>query len=282
MYKKATILLTGFKMIDIIKSNELCLSDFGVQKVLTQQFMSYDAGKGKKESSFGFMVQGNGIFSSAFGNLEVNEGDLIYIPEGARYRSLSKGSPFVEYYCVHVSFRNDPASGRVDRRFGMQKIDTLSTPETGAVFAEMYELVRTGTMVSRARALHLFYGFFAEAAKHLKEAERPACSPCVDRALAYIEEHFREDYSTADLAKHCLVSESQLYHLFKRELHTTPVEYKNEMKILASIEHLKEDALSVEEISFRLGFHSVSYFRRIFKNATGMTPKEFRHKHLAQ
>ena len=206
MYKKATILLTGFKMIDIIKSNELCLSDFGVQKVLTQQFMSYDAGNGKKESSFGFMVQGNGIFSSAFGNLEVNEGDLIYIPEGARYRSLSKGSPFVEYYCVHVSFRNDPASGRVDRRFGMQKIDTLSTPETGAVFAEMYELVRTGTMVSRARALHLFYGFFAEAAKHLKEAERPACSPCVDRALAYIEEHFREDYSTADLAKHCLVS----------------------------------------------------------------------------
>ncbi|MBQ7011553.1 MAG: helix-turn-helix transcriptional regulator [Clostridia bacterium] len=269
-------------MIDIVKSNELCLSDFGVQKVLTREFMSYDAGKGKKESNFGFMMQGNGVFSSVFGNLEVNAGDLIYIPEGARYRSLSKGSPFVEYYCIHVSFRNDPAAGRVDRRFGMQKIDALSTPETGALFSEMYKLVRDSSMESRARALQLFYGFFAEAAKHLKEAERAACSPCVDHALAYIEEHFCEDYSMAELAKECLVSESQLYHLFKRELHTTPVEYKNEMKILASIEHLKEGVLTVEEISFRLGFHSSSYFRRMFKSATGMTPKEFRRKHVAQ
>lgn len=282
MYKKVTFLLTGGKMIDIVKSNELCLSDFGVQKVLTREFMSYDAGKGKKESNFGFMMQGNGVFSSVFGNLEVNAGDLIYIPEGARYRSLSKGSPFVEYYCIHVSFRNDPAAGRVDRRFGMQKIDALSTPETGALFSEMYKLVRDSSMESRARALQLFYGFFAEAAKHLKEAERAACSPCVDHALAYIEEHFCEDYSMAELAKECLVSESQLYHLFKRELHTTPVEYKNEMKILASIEHLKEGVLTVEEISFRLGFHSSSYFRRMFKSATGMTPKEFRRKHVAQ
>ena len=53
---------------------------------------------------------------------------------------------------------------------------------------------------------------------------------------------------------------------------------KNEMKILRSIEYLKNGYTSVEEISASLGFRSAAYFRRLFKKITKMTPTEYRRK----
>ena len=86
----------------------------------------------------------------------------------------------------------------------------------------------------------------------------------------------------SELAKACYVSESRLYHLFRAEMHKSPIEYKNEMKVLRSIEYLKNGYTSVEEISALLGFRSAAYFRRLFKKITGMTPSEYRRRHAAK
>ena len=52
------------------------------------------------------------------------------------------------------------------------------------------------------------------------------------------------------------------------------------MKVLRSIEYLKNGYASVEEISAMLGFRSAAYFRRLFKSmVTGMTPTEYRRRH---
>ena len=102
------------------------------------------------------------------------------------------------------------------------------------------------------------------------------------KALAYIERRCCEDFPVSELAKACYVSESRLYHLFRAEMHKSPIEYKNEMKVLRSIEYLKNGYTSVEEISALLGFRSAAYFRRLFKKITGMTPSEYRRRHAAK
>jgi len=265
-------------MTRTIKAKEFCLSDFGIQKVHYTGEATFDSTRGKQQTNIGFLKQGNCCFSSSFVTVNCEEGDLIYIPEGTRYISQSHGSPDVEYYCFHLTFRTDKDGKRFDKSFGMQKIE-ISSKDIGNEFLEVYALLESGDDRSRFIALEKFYRLFATVLPHLKEAKAPDCSPCVLKAIDYIEKHFKEEYSTASLAKECFVSESRLYHLFKKEMHTTPVSYKNELRILRSIEYIKSGYQTVEEISVELGFRSAAYFRRVFKDITGIAPTEYRKKY---
>ena len=262
-----------------IKAKEFCLSDFGVQRVYYHGSATFDTMHGKQQTNIGYMKRGSCVFSTDFTSIELHEGDMIYIPEGTRYVSKSCGTPDVLYYCVHASFRAGKDGSRFDHKFGMQKIEGLSTPDFGEVTVLLHSLLEKGDDLSRLIAVGKFYEMFAEILPLLKTATFPDCSPCVLKALDYIEKHLREEYSTAKLAKECFVSESRLYHLFREEMHTTPVTYKNELRILRSIEHIKSGYKTVEEISEELGFRSASYFRRVFKDITGMTPTEYRKKY---
>ncbi|MBQ4150203.1 MAG: helix-turn-helix transcriptional regulator [Clostridia bacterium] len=265
-------------MTRTIKAKEFCLSDFGVQKVHYTGSATFDSTRGKQQTNIGFMKQGKCVFSSSFTTVECNAGDFIYIPEGTRYTSQSEGTPDVEYYCFHLTFRTDKDGKRFDQSFAMQKIEGIKS-EIGNEFLEAYSLLEKGDDLSRFIVLEKFYRLFATILPQLKAAKAPDCSPCVLKALEYIEKHFKEDYSTAQLAKECFVSESRLYHLFRQEMNTTPVLYKNELRILRSIEYIKSGYQTVEEISEELGFRSAAYFRRVFKDITGMTPTEYRKKY---
>lgn len=266
-------------MTRTIKAKEFCLSDFGIQKVHYLGNATFDSTRGKQQTNIGFLKSGECRFASSFVTVNCKAGDLIYIPEGTRYISQSHGTPDVEYYCFHLTFRTDKDGKRFDQSFGMQKIENVFGNDVGDVFLEVYSLLESGDERSRFIALEKFYGLFATVLPHLKEATAPDCSPCVLKALDYIEKHFKEEYSTATLAKECFVSESRLYHLFKEEMHTTPVSYKNELRIVRSIEYIKAGYQTVEEISEELGFRSAAYFRRVFKDITGMTPTEYRKKY---
>ena len=134
----------------------------------------------------------------------------------------------------------------------------------------MYALRVRGDIGSRLMAIVKFYRLIGALLPALSAAEAPQCSPCVIKALAYIERRCCEEFPISELAKECYVSESRLYHLFRAEIHKSPIEYKNEMKALRSIEYLKNGYASVEEISALLGFRSAAYFRRLFK-------KNYRH-----
>ncbi len=266
-------------MAEKIKAKEFCLSDFGVHKVHYLGDSSYDSSKGKEQTYVGYMRRGSCRFSSTFSTVECGAGEFVYIPEGVRYTSESRGAPDVEYYCVQFSFRTDKDGKRFDRRYGMQKIEGITDKAFGDAFVEIYELLSAGDSFSKVMALGKFYSLFAEIMPLLHEAKMPDCSLPVRRAIEYIEAHATENFSMAQLAKECFVSESRLYHLFSEEIKTSPVVYRNEVRILRSIEYIKTGYLPVEEISTTLGFRSAAYFRRVFKEFTGMTPTEYRKKY---
>ncbi len=261
-----------------IKAKEFCLSDFGVQ-IVNHHGGTFDTLRGKQQTNIGYMKRGTCLFSTATSAVELHEGEMIYIPEGTRYTSKSTGAPDVLYYCLHLSFRAGKDGSRFDQGYGMQRIEGLPTVGLGEEILDLHALLEQGDAVSRLTAIGRFYGMFTEILPHLHIAETPACSPAVIKALAYIEKHCCENYTTAELAKECFISESRLYHLFREELHTTPISYKNEMKILRSMEYIKTGYQTVEEISEMLGFRSAAYFRRVFKDITGMTPIEYRKKY---
>ena len=74
------------------------------------------------------------------------------------------------------------------------------------------------------------------------------------------------------------MSEVYFRKLFKSAIGVSPAKFMINCKTARAKELLSEDYLSLEEIAERCGFSSLSYFCRVFKSSTGMTPGEFRSK----
>jgi len=66
--------------------------------------------------------------------------------------------------------------------------------------------------------------------------------------------------------------------LFKAYTGLSPYQYFLQLKIHRAQHLLQEDALSIKEVAFMLGFDNQYYFSRIFKKKTGCSPSEWQHQ----
>ena len=106
--------------------------------------------------------------------------------------------------------------------------------------------------------------------------EKPYDTGIAGRALEYIDRNIGECIRTSEIAKQLHISESHFCHEFKRCTGSTVSEYITSKRISKAKEMLVDSSKTISEISTELGFSSFSYFCKIFKEKTGMTPGEFR------
>lgn len=98
----------------------------------------------------------------------------------------------------------------------------------------------------------------------------------LQKALTYIDANLDKDLSIKSISKGINVSKSALYSKFHSLLNSTIGEYVNKRRIERAIQILIETNLSIEEVSQKTGFSSASYFTKIFKQHTSVTPLKYR------
>ncbi len=91
----------------------------------------------------------------------------------------------------------------------------------------------------------------------------------------YISEHYKEKITLDNICFLFGINKTSLCQSFKNEYSTTILNYINKLKIKEAKRLLRENNLTVTEISENLGFNSVHYFCRLFKNETGQSPKAY-------
>lgn len=115
----------------------------------------------------------------------------------------------------------------------------------------------------------------------LPEADAPSrrervAAERVKTMLSFVEEHFSEPLTVADVARSALVSESVCVRSFKRLLGTTPIRYVRRLRVEKAATMLLETGLPVGEVGLACGFSDVSYFTQTFRELKGKTPTAFR------
>ena len=83
-------------------------------------------------------------------------------------------------------------------------------------------------------------------------------------------------WTVSDVVDYSNFSHVHLIREFKRYFNCSIVEYLRRVKISFAMDYLKHSSLSISEISFLLGFSSVSHLNHIFKETTGKTPLQYR------
>ncbi|MCR4683649.1 MAG: AraC family transcriptional regulator [Clostridiales bacterium] len=98
----------------------------------------------------------------------------------------------------------------------------------------------------------------------------------------YITEHFSENLTLSDICKKLGYSVPYVSSKFRETVGMTFSQYLQKERINRSRALLLCTNLSVEEICARVGYHNSTFFYRIFKKETGVSPREYRssHEHL--
>lgn len=99
--------------------------------------------------------------------------------------------------------------------------------------------------------------------------------------LKIIEDAPHQNWSVIDLAKKANTSESTLYRYFKKHLNTTPNQYLWDVKLEHAKKLLRDNTdLNISQIGYKVGIQNPFYFSKIFKQHTGISPKQYREGFL--
>ena len=101
-------------------------------------------------------------------------------------------------------------------------------------------------------------------------------NPLIENIKNYIEENFNFDFAVSEISKVFNYNEKYLGKVFKAKTGYTIKEYINYRRVDMAKDMLKATNLSVIEISLKVGFNNVTYFNKIFKRLTNLTPMEYR------
>jgi AraC-like DNA-binding protein len=98
----------------------------------------------------------------------------------------------------------------------------------------------------------------------------------VRQAMAYVHEHYADPISRSDLARHVALSDDYLTFCFRKELGVTPIAYLHRYRVNQAKQLLTGTSKSITEIALKVGFSDGSYFSRIFRRETGVSPQTYR------
>jgi ligand-binding sensor protein/AraC-like DNA-binding protein len=96
-------------------------------------------------------------------------------------------------------------------------------------------------------------------------------------AIEYIQQHLDEKITLSKMASLCKVSDSYFSKLFAKEGLGSLSVYVNNVKMARAKELLKSNDWPIRYIAHNLAYDDSSYFIKVFKKNTGMTPEEYRN-----
>lgn len=101
-------------------------------------------------------------------------------------------------------------------------------------------------------------------------------SNTIYRVMEYIKSNFSRKITLEQVAACACLSSSHISGIFKKETGITISAYITHVRIEKSKLLLRQPELTISEIASMCGFEDQSYFTRVFKNHTGISPRKFR------
>ena len=237
---------------------------FAIYKFSKHHYTDNASNNGAPSNFVVVMFKGNAVIKAKNFSLEINEGDVFFIPKSLLYQSFWYGDENGDIEFLSLSAQNLPIKD--NQRFTLQKIDCTSS--TRELLNQFFD-----DLTVNCKTVGLFYSFLGEVIPNMKR-DPSHYEPVLEKALHYI--HSNPDAQAADIAAFCNISEPTLYNIFKKNLNKTPNDAKQQILCEKAITLLTTTSLSIEDISAELGFSSSSYFRKILKKHTKKTPSMIR------
>lgn len=173
-----------------------------------------------------------------------------------------------------------PEQGKAIEQALVSALTTTDYRLAGLMLA-MRDEVKEGCPSGRLYAESISLALLAYVAG--KYAPPPGSSECVAslapaqkrRIVAYIRADLSANISVSELAGLVHMSPSHFARVFKASFGTTPYRFVMHERIEAAKQMLAEAKMTSSEVAMCFGFSSQSHFLKVFRQFTGVTPRQY-------
>lgn len=96
----------------------------------------------------------------------------------------------------------------------------------------------------------------------------------------YIDNNFSKISSPQEVAEYCGINPRYMSTLFKQYSPNSPHEYIMSLKLNKAANMLLTSTLSIKKVGHKIGFDDPYHFSRNFKRFHGLSPRDYRNKHI--
>ena len=215
-----------------------------------------------------YIEKGRALFETPTGSFIIAPNNVIfaksYLP--LKYRAYDK-----ELYLSFVTI-GGVAANTIVSHFNA---DEFSYYENSAIYQKMLTCYNSAKKFSSTetlsrRAYDLFMTYFVELSKS-------TISKPVSLAKDFIKNNYQKNIGISDISKAAGVSQSLLFHLFKKEVEYSPMEFLQKTRIERACNLLLGDNnQKIKDVGIDCGFWDTSYFCKVFKAEMGCSPSKFK------
>ena len=98
----------------------------------------------------------------------------------------------------------------------------------------------------------------------------------MDQVMRFILENSKRQIPLEEVAEQAYMSKEAFCRFFKLRTRRTFTQYVQQLRVTEAKKLLLETELSISQVSFQVGFQTLSHFNKTFKSLTEMTPKDWR------
>jgi AraC-like DNA-binding protein len=226
-----------------------------------------------------YVPAGTGSLETKSRRSAVRAGDLMLLhkDDWHRYRpDAGKGwetywvgfkGPYIEKYVRDRLFAD---SSSIARSIGHPQ-DLIS------IFDQLIDLSKRDGALFKRVALGALLQIVAHASiPPSKESAAPPPSTVSEKAVAFMRQNLFTDIDFHQLASSLGLSYSRFRSIFKCDTGLAPHQFLLNERVACARRLLKDPAVEIKTIGYKMGFNSPSYFSRLFRRKTGTTPSAAR------
>nr|WP_325211865.1 AraC family transcriptional regulator [uncultured Oscillibacter sp.] len=226
----------------------------------------------------GYIEDGQGLLICRDVQYALKKGDIILYNPGDLHSCTERGAP-PDYWGLHIPRETmldltGELTGRRTPPVFSQNV--LSDPEAAWDFRTLHRQIMSGSReFGKEERLLLLLSRLLRLCGQPLETPPPAGREAVERARAFMEEHYGERISLERIAGEAGLSKSALLRAFAREKGVTPYGYLENLRI-SRAKKLLEQGVSPAEAALWTGFSDQSHFTNYFSRFLGLSPGAYR------
>ena len=208
---------------------------------------------------------GNATISDQYGDVELQTGDILFIPANLRYATKGSAENLV---AIHFTCK----AKLYDR---LIKFTPKSHLHYEKKFMKLQEVWQKKQFGYEYECVSIVYSILSMIEKELAEVSIFDKNKQLSDVMDYINENYtNSSFTVSDLALMCGMSETFFRKTFKEKFKVSPLKYVNNLKLKYALELLASNYYRISEVAEKSGFSSVYYFSSFIKKETGYSPGE--------
>ncbi|HBE14218.1 MAG TPA: hypothetical protein DCY74_08620 [Clostridiales bacterium] len=202
--------------------------------------------------------------------LSAKSRNMVYLPPDSVYTSHWRGDAPSRFFVldINITDRQNCMLG-----FG-QDVCILFTDTTHMYqgYLKDIESLPDNTPLAWLDRTALALNLYREIAREVTMAKLGQQYRQIYKGILFIEKNYTQKFTIQEVAAMCFISEGHFRKLFYACKHTSPLDYRNSLRIRRATELLKSNLYSVTQAGEAVGFDDVKYFSKLFKRYTGVSP----------